>query len=111
MNWGKAAGMHPDDPRLDPLFEKCGELGMPVNLHVADPIWMCEKMDIHNDGLMNAYLWRLDNQPGIVGHSGMMEILERTVRKHPGTTFIACHLANLSYDLTRLGELGVGKPG
>jgi predicted TIM-barrel fold metal-dependent hydrolase len=105
LNWGKAAGMHPDDPRLDPLFEKCGELGMPVNLHVADPIWMYEKMDIHNDGLMNAYEWRLDNQPGIVGHSGMIDILERTVQRHPHTTFIACHLANLSYDLTRLGGL------
>jgi predicted TIM-barrel fold metal-dependent hydrolase len=105
MNWGKAAGMHPDDPRLDPLFEKCAQLGLPVNLHVADPIWMYEKMDLHNDGLMNAYKWRLDNQPGIVGHSGMMEILERAVQRHRHTTFIACHLANLSYDLTRLGEI------
>jgi predicted TIM-barrel fold metal-dependent hydrolase len=105
MDWGKAVGMHPDDPRLDPLFERCAQLGMPINLHVADPIWMYEKMDIHNDGLMNAYNWRLDNQPDIVGHSGMMEILERTVQRHPHTTFIACHLANLSYDLTRLGQL------
>ncbi len=100
-----APGMHPDDPRLNPLFEKCAELGMPVSIHVADPIWMYEKMDIHNDGLMNAYDWRLDNQPNIVGHSGMIDVLERTVQKHPRTTFIACHLANLSYDLTRLGQL------
>jgi len=100
-----APGMHPDDPRMDPLFEKCAELGMPVNIHVADPIWMYEKMDVHNDGLMNAYAWRLDNQPDIVGHSGMIDILERTVQKHPRTTFIACHFANLSYDLTRLGQL------
>ena len=78
-----APGMHPDDPRMDPLFEKCAELGMPVNLHVADPIWMYEKMDIHNDGLMNAYAWRLDNQPDIVGHSGMIDILERTLQRHP----------------------------
>ena len=100
-----APGMHPDDPRMDPLFEKCADLGMPVNLHVADPIWMYEKMDIHNDGLMNAYEWRLDNQPNIVGHSGMIDILERTLKRHPRTTFIACHFANLDYDLTRLGEL------
>ncbi len=90
---------------MDPLFEKCAELGMPVNLHVADPIWMYEKMDIHNDGLMNAYKWRLDNQPGIVGHAGMMEILERAVQKHRRTTFIACHFANLCFDLTQLGGL------
>jgi predicted TIM-barrel fold metal-dependent hydrolase len=100
-----AAGLHPDDARLDPLFQKCAELQMPVNLHVADPIWMYEKMDNTNDGLMNAFEWRLDNQPGIVGHSGMIEILERTIKKHPRTTFIACHFANLCYDLARLGTL------
>ena len=100
-----AKGMHPDDPRVDPLFERCGQLGMPVNLHVADPIWMYEPMDNKNDGLMNAFHWRLDNQPGIVGHSGMIDILERTVKKHPATTFIACHFANLDYDLGRLGEI------
>jgi uncharacterized protein len=58
--------MHPDNPRMDALWEKCGELGLPVSLHVADPIWMYQKMDRHNDGLMNAYYWRLDNQQGIV---------------------------------------------
>jgi predicted TIM-barrel fold metal-dependent hydrolase len=101
----KTAGMHPDDPRVDALFEKCGELGMPISLHVADPIWMYQKMDVHNDGLMNAYEWRLDNQPGIVGLSGMVDIFERTLARHRNTTFIACHFMNLDYDLARLGEV------
>ncbi|HLX84073.1 MAG TPA: amidohydrolase family protein [Terriglobales bacterium] len=100
-----AFGMHPDDARMDPVFERCGQLGMPVNIHVADPIWMYAAMDNTNDGLMNAFEWRLDNQPGIIGHSGMIDILERTVKKHSNTTFIACHFANLDYDLTRLGQI------
>jgi uncharacterized protein len=62
-------------------------------------------MDRHNDGLMNAYSWRLDNQPNIVGLSGMIDILERTLQKHRNTTFLACHFANLDYDLARLGEV------
>ena len=102
---GRGRGPHPDDARMDPLFEKCAELGMPVNIHVADPIWMYEPMDKTNDGLMNAFKWRLDNKPGIVGHAGMIDILEKTIRKHPKTTIIACHFANLDYDLARLGEL------
>jgi uncharacterized protein len=101
----KAYGMHPDDGRMDSLFERCGQLGMPVNLHVADPIWMYQPMDKHNDDLMNAYHWRLDNQPGIVGLCGMIDILERTVKKHSNTTFIACHFANLDYDLAHLGQV------
>jgi uncharacterized protein len=101
----KALGMHPDDPRMDPVFETCAELKLPFSLHVADPIWMYQKMDRTNDGLMNAYEWRLDNKPNIVDLSGMVDILERTTKRHPHTTFIACHLVNLDYDLTRLGEL------
>ena len=104
LSWGKAAGMHLDDPRMDPLLEKCADLKIPINVHVADPIWMYQKMDATNDGLMNAYSWRLDNQPEIVGHSGMIDILERAVKRHPRTLFIACHFANLDYDLARLGQ-------
>jgi len=100
-----APGMHPDDPRMDALWEKCGELGMPISLHVADPIWMYQKMDKTNDGLMNAYEWRLDNQPGIVDLSGMVNIFERTLARHRNTTFVACHFMNLDYDLARLGEV------
>ena len=61
-------GMHLDDPRMKPLLAKCAELNMPINIHVADPIWMYEKMDSTNDGLMNALEWRIDmSKPGILG--------------------------------------------
>jgi predicted TIM-barrel fold metal-dependent hydrolase len=100
-----APKMHPDDPRVDAVWEKAAELRMPVSLHVADPIWMYQPMDNHNDGLMNAYEWRLDNQPNIVKLPGMIEILERTLARHRNTTFIACHFANLDYDLDHLGEV------
>lgn len=100
-----APGMHPDDPRMEAIWEKAGELHMPVSLHVADPIWMYQAMDKHNDGLMNAYEWRLDNQPNIVKLPGMIEILERTAASHRKTTFVACHFANLDYDLAYLGKV------
>ena len=101
----KAWGMHIDDPRMDPLLEKCGELNMPVSIHVAEPIWMYLPMDSTNDGLMNAYEWRLDNQPDILGHGEMVETLENAVKRHPETTFIACHYANCGYDLSILGRM------
>ena len=50
----KAFGMHIDDSRMDPLLKKCTDLGIPVSIHVAEPIWMYQKMDSTNDGLMNA---------------------------------------------------------
>lgn len=104
-NPARAFGMHPDDPRMDLLFEKCAELKMPVNVHVADPMWMYQKMDSTNDGLMNAFKWRLDNQTGIIDNPGMLKILENTVKRHPETIFIACHFANQSHDLNALARL------
>jgi predicted TIM-barrel fold metal-dependent hydrolase len=105
MQFGKASGLHFDDERLAPLLERSGELGMPISIHVADPIWMYQKMDETNDGLMNAVKWRLDDKPGIVDHAGMVAVLARAVARHPRTLFVACHLANLDYDLDQLGAL------
>jgi predicted TIM-barrel fold metal-dependent hydrolase len=105
MGFGKARGLHFDDPKMAPLLDRCADLGLPVNIHVADPIWMYQRMDATNDGMMNAVNWRLDDKPGIVDHSGMIDVLERAVGRHPRTTFVACHLANLDYDLDRLGRL------
>ena len=98
-----AWGMHSDDDRMVPLFSKCAELNLPVNIHIAEPKWMYEKMDETNDGLMNAYKWRLDNKEDIIDHEGLMVILDNTLKKNPNTTFIACHLANCCYDLSIVG--------
>lgn len=98
--------MHLDDPRMKPLFEKCAELGMPVNVHVADPYWAYLPMDSANDGLMSAYRWRIDlTRKGIYGHSQLIQTLENAVRNNPRTTFIACHLANCDFDLSILSRL------
>ena len=102
----QAWGMHFDDPRMKPLFAKCAELGMPVNIHVADPIWMYEKIDSTNDGLMNAQTWRVDmTKPGIIGFDALLQTLENAVKNNPKTIFIACHFANLNHDMERLGKL------
>jgi predicted TIM-barrel fold metal-dependent hydrolase len=99
-------GLHVDDKRMKPLFQKCGELKMPVEIHVAEPYWMYLPMDSTNDGLMNAYQWRIDlTKKGILNHSQLISTLENVVRDHPKTTFIACHLANCEYDLSILGNL------
>jgi len=100
-----AWGMHLDDARMDPLLEKCGQLGMPISIHVADPMWMYLPMDKYNDGLMNAYTWRLDNQTNILSHAELLGTLERAVAKHPHTVFVACHLANCCYNLAKLGAM------
>jgi predicted TIM-barrel fold metal-dependent hydrolase len=38
-----------DDPRLDPIWEKCGELKIPVLIHTADPKPFWDATDEHNE--------------------------------------------------------------
>ncbi len=102
----QAWGMHFDDPRMKPLFDKCAQLGMPINIHIADPIWMYEKMDSTNDGLMNAMTWRVDmTKPGIIGFDALQQTLENAIKNNPKTIFIACHFANLNHDMEKLAAM------
>jgi uncharacterized protein len=99
-------GVHIDDPRMKPLLEMCAQLKMPISIHVAEPIWMYEKMDSTNDGLFNAFLWKIDKtQTGLLGHQELVQTLENAVKQNPATTFIACHFANCEYDLSIIGGL------
>lgn len=99
-------GIHLDNDVLKPFWEKCAELNMPVNVHIAEPKWMYEEMDASNDGLMNAFDWRVDlSKEGILDHGELIKTLKNTLQKNPNTTFIACHFANCSYDLDIISRL------
>ncbi len=100
-----SGGMHVDDPRMDPIFEKLADLGLPVNIHVGEDQWMYETMDSSNDGLMNAFKWKIAKDPAVLGHDEVIATLERAVKKHPRTTFIACHFANTTSDLSMLARM------
>jgi predicted TIM-barrel fold metal-dependent hydrolase len=99
-------GLHIDDPRMQPLLKRCAALHMPVSIHVAEDAWMYQNADSANDGLMNAAEWKVDmSKKGILNHDQLITTLENAVKNNPGTTFIACHLANCCSDLLILGKL------
>jgi len=98
-------GMHMDDAKMKPLLQKCAELKMPINIHIAEPYWMYLPSDSTNDGLMNAATWKVNVKPGMLNHAELIKSLENTVRDNPKTLFIACHFANCAYDLSIVGRL------
>ena len=99
-------GPHADDPRMDSIFATCAALGMPVNIHVSDPIWGYEPQNRFNDGLMNGFSLAT-GQPA--GHHGSQRSGSRawTVRLNdtPRRSSSPPHFVNLNYDLTRLGQM------
>ena len=101
---GDGKDIHIDDPRIQPLIRKAGELKMPISIHIAEPYWMYLPMDETNDGLVNAVTWHVDTT-NCYGYDKLMETFENAVRENPNTIFIACHYLNMSHDWPRLGAL------
>lgn len=100
-----APGLHLDDPRMDPILEKCADLRLPVSVHVGEDRWEYEPMDHRNDGLPRAARWAIPDELGVLRHAEMIATLDRAVAKHPRVTFIACHFANCCTDLSVLGAM------
>jgi uncharacterized protein len=96
-----------DDPRLDPIWAKCGDLGIPVLIHSADPAPFWQPRDGRNERL-----FELMERPGRYQGGGENPSFEQILaeqhhlfRKHPETKFIDAHLGWLGGDLARLGAL------
>lgn len=95
--------MHFDDVRLDPFWSKCSELDIPVNLHLADHPSSWQPPDVFQE---RTPIFQQFNQFGSDGvpYDELLNYLPKLLTKHPETTFIACHMANLGNDLQRLGK-------
>lgn len=94
-----------DDPRLDPIWAKAGELGIPVLIHTADPAEFWQPMDEHNERWLELKLRSRRKQETPPSWEDLIGEQLRMFRRHPGTTFIAAHMAWMGNDLGRLGRL------
>jgi predicted TIM-barrel fold metal-dependent hydrolase len=91
-----------DDARLDPLWAKAGELGVPVLIHVADPVAFFQPLTPSNERWDELQLhpnWHFC-RPGFPDHDTLLEQRNRVIERHPNTAFIGAHLGNYPEDLT-----------
>jgi predicted TIM-barrel fold metal-dependent hydrolase len=97
----------PDDERLAPLWERAGQLGLPVLVHVADPVAFFEPVDRHNERLEELLAhpdWALHGT-GAPSHARLLASLDALVGAHPGTRFVAAHVASSAEDLAAVSSL------
>jgi predicted TIM-barrel fold metal-dependent hydrolase len=85
-----------DDPRLDPAWEECGRLGIPVFIHVADPEAFFHPIDARNERyeeLIEHPDWSFYG-PQFPTLPELMAQRDRMFAKHPHTTFVALHFGS-----------------
>ncbi len=99
---GKKQLIKIDDPKLDAMWEKCGELGMPVSIHIADPRAFWLPFDDKNERwteLKDHKSWWFGDASKFPPREELLAALDRVVARHPKTTFVCVHFANNSEDI------------
>jgi predicted TIM-barrel fold metal-dependent hydrolase len=95
-----------DDPRFDPMWDACGQLKMPVAIHISDPIAFFTPTDRFNERFEE-----LNNHPdwSFVGrdfptNAELIDARNRMMARHPHTQFIVLHVGNFAEDLGNVSD-------
>jgi predicted TIM-barrel fold metal-dependent hydrolase len=83
-----------DDPRLDPIWEECGRLGIPVFIHSGDPEAFFHPTDAKNERyeeLIEHPDWSFYG-PQFPSLEEVLEARNRVFAKHPKTIFVSLHM-------------------
>jgi len=96
-----------DDPDLDPVWDACARLNLPVFIHTADPEEFFEPIDFKNERWLELSLFAERRYPAdrFPRFEELMAERDRMFKKHPKTTFVAAHMAWYANDLARLSKL------
>lgn len=96
-----------DDNRLDPIWSKCGELGIPVLIHAADPKSFWDPMDSNNERWLELKT-RPRRKRSADDPAPWEQIIaeqHNMIQKHPETKFINAHMGWYANNLQKLAEL------
>ncbi len=98
-----------DDERIDPIWEKAGELGIPVLIHTADPASFWQPLDAQNERWLELKTHPNRKRDASEGKDFTWEQLieqqHHVFRKHPKTTFINAHMGWYPNNLNKLDSL------
>jgi predicted TIM-barrel fold metal-dependent hydrolase len=96
-----------DDPRLDAIWEKCGELKIPVLIHTADPKPFWDPLDERNERWLElvTHPGRKRSETDPAPWETLIEEQHRMFSKHRKTIFIAAHFGWYANDLAHLSKL------
>ncbi len=94
-----------DDPELDPVWDVCARLNVPVLIHIAEPPAFFEPLDYTNERWLELALYRDRRHQDGVRFGQLMAERNNMIRKHPNTKFILAHFGWHANDLARAGTL------
>jgi uncharacterized protein len=97
-----------DDPGLDPIWQECARLGLPVFIHTGDPQeFFTPSIDYTNERWLELALFPGRRYPPdqFPSFEQLMTERDNLFKRNPRTTFVTAHLGWHANDLQRLGKL------
>jgi len=97
-----------DDPELNPIWETCARLDVPVLIHTADPAEFFQPIDFHNERWLELSLYsdrRYQDRSRFPTFEELMGERDRLFAGHPRTKFIVAHMGWHANDLGRLAGM------
>lgn len=96
-----------DDPRLDAIWAKCGQLKIPVLIHTADPesFWHAPNEENERWLELKTHPNRQRGNDNPAPWQTLIDEQHRMFRKHTSTTFIAAHFGWYPNNLKKLDSL------
>jgi predicted TIM-barrel fold metal-dependent hydrolase len=95
-----------DDARFDPMWDACGQLGIPVGIHVSDPAAFFTPTDHYNERyeeLHNHPDWSFHDHD-FPTNEELLAARNRMIARHPKTEFIVLHVGNFAENLANVSE-------
>ncbi len=94
-----------DDQELDPIWETCARLDVPVLIHTAEPQAFFDPIDYSNERWLELSMFPSRRHQSGVKFEQLMAERDRLFARHPKTRFIAAHFGWHGNDLGRAGQM------
>jgi predicted TIM-barrel fold metal-dependent hydrolase len=94
-----------DDAELDPIWETCARLNVPVLIHVAEPQAFFDPLDYNNERWLELSLYPDRRHQEGVRFEQLTAERNNMIKKHPNTKYILAHFGWHGNDLARAGKL------
>ena len=98
----------PDDLRLEPVWDAVAAAGVPVTIHVADPIAFFEPLDARNERLEELLAnpdWWFGDRARFPAFEAIIESLEALIARRSDVTWIGAHVLCAAEDLAWVGRM------
>ena len=95
-----------DDARFDPMWDACGQLNLPVAIHISDPIAFFTPTDRFNERyeeLNNHPDWSFHGRD-FPSNAELIAARNRVIARHSETQFVVLHVGNFAEDLQNVSE-------